>query len=142
MPTSSAFLPIWIVAPLGFLTLLVLAGHLISVRATVADPRRKRIRIATSGLLMLTVPILCYGLSGAAPARSREFVLVWLLVAILVMFVILLAMADMLHSLKLHRAQLRELRRSIAGRGSMATSAVAASQSERGGPGPDHDARN
>lgn len=116
MPSSSAFLPVWVVAPLGFLVLLFLAGHLISVKHTVTNPRRRRIRMATSGLLMLVVPILCYGLCGASPARSREFVLVWLLVACLVMFVILLAMADMLHSLSLHRAQLRELRRSIGSR--------------------------
>lgn len=130
MPSSSAFLPVWVVAPLGFLTLLVLAGHLISVKNTVADARRRRIRMATSGLLMLVVPILCYGLSGATPARSREFVLVWLLVACLVMFVILLALADMLHSLSLHRAQLRELRRSL-GRPSSSAHAT---------PSPDGDA--
>lgn len=116
MPSSSVFLPVWVVAPIGFVILLVLAGHLLTVKATVADPRRRRIRLATSGLLMLLVPILCYGLSGATPARSREFVLVWLLVASLVMFVILLALADMMHSLQLHRVQLRELRRSIAAR--------------------------
>ena len=111
---SSTFLPIWIVAPIGLLVLLVLAGHLAAVRATVTDPRRRRIRMATSALLMLTVPILCYGLSGATTARSREFVLVWLLVAVLVMFTILLALADMLHSLQLHRNQLRDLRRAMA----------------------------
>lgn len=140
MPSSSAFLPVWVVAPIGFLVLLVLAGHLISVRATVADPRRRRIRLASSGLLMLIVPVLCYGLSGATPARSREFVLVWLLVAALVMFVILLAMADMMHSLQLHRAQLRQLRKAIAsGRSPLsqggAPTAVAADR------GADRDAR-
>jgi hypothetical protein len=114
MPTSSAFLPVWVVAPIGFLVLLILAGHLLSVKATVTDPRRRRIRLATSGLLMLLVPILCYGLSGATPARSREFVLVWMLIAALVMFVILLALADMMHSLQLHRTHLRELRKAMA----------------------------
>jgi hypothetical protein len=114
MPSSSAFLPVWIVAPIGFLVLMILAGHLISVRATVTNPRRRRIRLASSGLLMLIVPILCYGLSGATPAKSREFVLVWMLIAALVMFVILLALADMMHSLQLHREQLRELRKAIA----------------------------
>jgi hypothetical protein len=138
MPSSSAFLPVWVVAPLGFLTLLVLAGHLLSVRVTVTDPRRRRIRLATSGLLMLIVPVLCYGLSGATPARSREFVLVWLLIATMVFFVILLALADMLHSLRLHRAQLKELRRSVAsGRGPRTPSPTMAAADA----GADHDAR-
>lgn len=114
MPTSNTILPLWIVVPLGLLTLLVLAGHLISIRAAVIDTRRRRIRMATSALLMLTVPVFCYGLSGSTPSRSREFVLVWLMVATLLLFVILLALADMMHSVQLHRAQLRELRQSVA----------------------------
>ncbi len=114
MPTSNTILPLWIVAPIGLLTLLVLAGHLLAVRAAQIDQRRKRIRMATSALLMLTVPVFSYGLSGSTPARSREFVLVWLMVAVLLLFVILLALADMMHSLQLHRAQLREVRRSLA----------------------------
>lgn len=137
MPNSSAFLPVWVVAPLGFFVLLVLAGHLISVRAAVADPRRRRIRLATSGLLMLIVPILGYGLCGATPDRSREFVLVWLLVACLIMFVILLALADMLHSLSIHRAQLRELRRSLGGPSSRHPRSTHAPQPT---PSPDGDA--
>ena len=127
MPSSHAFLPVWVVAPIGFLVLLILAAHLIAVRTTVTDPRRRRIRLASSGLLMLLVPILCYGLCGATPARSREFVLVWLLVASLVMFIIMLALADMAHSLQLHRAQLRQLRQSLAAR--------------KGNRSPEHDAR-
>lgn len=114
MPTSNTILPLWIVAPIGLLTLLVLAGHLLAVRAAKIDERRKRIRIATSALLMLTVPVFAYGLSGSTPARSREFVLVWLMVAVMLLFVILLALADMMHSWQLHRAQLRDLRRSLA----------------------------
>ncbi len=114
MPTSSTFLPVWVVAPIGLLTLLVLAGHLLAVRASVTDPRRRRIRLASSSLMMLVVPILCYGLCGATTARSREFILVWLLVAVLILIVILLALADMMHSLQLHRAQLRQIRRNLA----------------------------
>lgn len=113
MPTTNTILPLWIVAPLGLFTLFILAGHLLSIKAAAIDPRRRRIRMATSAILMFTVPIFCYGLSGSTPSRSREFVLVWLMVAVLLLFVILLAMADMMHSLQLHRAQLRELRRSM-----------------------------
>ena len=50
----------------------------------------------------------------ATPARSREFVLVWLMVAVMLLFVILLALADMMHSWQLHRTKLREARRSLA----------------------------
>ena len=106
-------LPLWLVAPIGFLTLLVLAGHLLSIRTSVADPRRRRIRAASSGLLMLTVPIFCYGLTGTSPARSREFVLVWLMIAVLLLFVIMLALTDLIHTMQLHRAQLKQLRKSI-----------------------------
>lgn len=114
MSSSNPILPIWVVAPVGALTLLVLAGHLLAIWNAPIDPRRRRIRVASSSLLMLMVPLFCYGLSGAAPSRSREFVLVWLLVVVLLLFVILLAMADMLNSLRLHRAHARALRKSLA----------------------------
>ena len=114
MPSSSAILPVWVVAPIGFLTLLVLAGHMLASRSSIADPRRRRIRLASSGLLMLTVPIFCYGMSGTSPARSREFVLVWVVIAALLLFVILLALTDLLHTMQLHRTQIRDLRRSLA----------------------------
>ena len=113
MPTSSPMLPLWVVAPIGILTLLVLAGHFLAIRTSVVDARRRRIRAASSGLLMLTVPIFCYGLTGTSPARSREFVLVWLMIAVLLLFVIMLALTDLIHTMQLHRAHLRELRQSI-----------------------------
>lgn len=114
MPTSSPILPVWVVAPIGLLALLVLAGHMLATKASVKDPRRRRIRLASSGLLMLTIPIFCYGLTGTSPARSREFVMVWVVISALLLFVILLALTDLLHTMQLHRAQLRELRRSMA----------------------------
>jgi hypothetical protein len=105
---------VWIVLPTAVLTLLVLGGQFWAMSATIADAQRRRLRQVTTFLMMLATPLMAYGFGIAVPARGREYVIVWMLVAAILFLVILLALLDVLHSLRLHRAQLAAVRRQIA----------------------------
>jgi hypothetical protein len=141
MLNSDPILPAWLVLPMAVLALLALAGHLLALSAAPdIDPQRRRIRMVNTALMMLTVPLAAYGFGIATPAQSRSYVYVWVLVSALLFMIILLAMLDMLHSWRMHRAQLRELRRQLAAaRGSEAQAALSAAR--RGHERPDDDAR-
>lgn len=115
MTNTDPILPAWLVLPMGVLALLVLAGHFLALGGSRdMDPQRRRIRIANTVMMMLAVPLVCYGFAVATPAQARTYVYVWVLIAALLCFIILLAMLDMLHSWRLHRSQLRALRLQLA----------------------------
>jgi len=78
------------------------------------DPQRRRIRLTNTVLMMLSVPLVAYGFGIATPAHARVYVYVWVLVSALLFLVVLVALLDMLHSWRLHRMQLREIRRQMA----------------------------
>lgn len=115
MPNSVPILHTWLVLPIAALALIVLAGHLLALIAAAGmDQHRRRIRMTNTVLMMLAVPLIAYGFGIATPAQARTYVYVWVLVSSLLFLVVLVAMLDMLHSWRLHRAQLRELRRQMA----------------------------
>jgi hypothetical protein len=115
MPNSTAILPAWLVLPIAVLALIVLAGHLLGlIAAADMDPQRRRIRTTNTVLMMLAVPLVAYGFGIATPAQARTYVYVWVLVSALLFLVVLVAMLDMLHSWRLHRIQLREIRKQMA----------------------------
>lgn len=110
MINSAPIVPAWFTLPLGTIAMLILAAHLLAVYGSSMEPRRRRIRMATNLVMMLTVPILAYAASGVSPGNQRSFVLAWMLVAALLLIVLVLAMIDVINSIVLHRAEVRELR--------------------------------
>jgi hypothetical protein len=114
MNETSPLLPAWLVLPVAVLTLLVLGGQFWTMSAAAMDGQRKRLRQATTFMLMLLTPVAAYGFGIAAPARGREYVFVWVLIAALLFIIIMLALLDMLHSLRLYRQQMSQVRAQIA----------------------------
>lgn len=114
MLNPAPILPAWLVLPVGVLTLLILAGHLLALSGDhEMDPQRRRIRMTNGILMMLTVPLICYGFGVATPDRTRAFIYVWVLSAAMLFMIILVAGIDMLHSWNLHRLQLRQVREQL-----------------------------
>lgn len=109
----SPLVPWWVAMPLGAAVLLVLAVYLLALGGAEMDARRKRIRTANTILMMLVTPLIAYGFGVATPSRGRAYVFVWVLICSLLFMVIMLALLDMLNSLRLHRAQMRRLRESM-----------------------------
>lgn len=107
-------MPAWLALSVGAVTLLVIAGHVLAVNLSAMPARRRRIRLTAGILMMLVTPLLAYGLGIATPSRPRMYVLVWVLVAALLFMIILLALLDVMNTLRMHREQLRALRERIA----------------------------
>jgi hypothetical protein len=107
-------IPPWVAVPLASLLLVVLGGKLLMLGVVPMDDRRRRIRIACTGLLMLITALFAYGVGVATPSRPRMYVIVWVIIAAMLMMVILLASLDLLHTARLHRVSVRAMREQIA----------------------------
>jgi cytochrome bd-type quinol oxidase subunit 2 len=114
MAETTPLLPAWLVLPMAVLTLLVLGGQFWAISTADMDAQRRRLRQATTFLMMVLTPLAAYGFAIAMPARGREYVIVWVLIAALLFMVILLALLDMLHSMRIHREQMSRVRRQLA----------------------------
>jgi hypothetical protein len=114
MPETTPLLPAWLVLPMAVLTLLMLGGQFWAISASGMEVQRKRLRQATTFLMMLLTPMTAYGFAIAVPVRGREYVLVWGMIAALLFIVIMLALLDMLHSMRVYREQLAVVRRQLA----------------------------
>jgi hypothetical protein len=134
MPETSPLLPAWLVLPAAVLTLLMLGGQFWVISAAAMDAQRKRLRQATTFLLMLLTPMAAYGFGIAAPARGREYVFVWVLIAALLFIIIMLALLDMLHSLRLYRQHMAQVRARLAKeRAEGLAAAMALARAQQGG---------
>ncbi|MBL9030465.1 MAG: hypothetical protein JNM80_01985 [Phycisphaerae bacterium] len=112
--TSGPLVPAWVACSVGGLFLVVLALHLMSLRASPLETRRKRIRTVTTVVMMLVTPLAAYAFGVAEPARARAYVLVWLVVTGAMGLVLVLALLDMGQSVREHRRHLRRLRSALA----------------------------
>jgi uncharacterized membrane protein len=111
---NTPLLPAWLTIPVGAVVMVILAGHLLALHVARMPPKRRRIRIVSNALMMLVAPLLSYALGIVTPAQSRLYVLVWVVIAAMLFMIILLALLDLTHTMRLHREQLRELRQKIA----------------------------
>lgn len=114
MLDTNPLLPAWLVFPIALLTLLVLGGQFWVVSRSPMDPHRRRLRQAATFVMMVLTPLAAYGFGVAAPARGREYVIVWVLIASLLFIIIMLALLDLLHSTRLYRVQTAEVRKQLA----------------------------
>lgn len=102
----------WIVFPIAMILLIAVAGHMIALRELPhgkMPESRRRIRIATGWVVMLTIPLSAYGFGIASTANPQVFVLVWTTVVLLIGGVLVLAVLDMLNSARINRAERDQL---------------------------------
>ena len=108
---SGPILNAWIGVPLGVVTLLLVAAHVALLSRVEMPESRRRIRRVNGWIILATIPVAVYAFCIASPAAPRAFALSWMAVLGLVAIVLMLACMDILNTLRLHRAEQREIRR-------------------------------
>lgn len=106
----TSILPVWFVAPMAAVTMLILATHLTLLHQARMPESRRRIRIANGVLMLFAAPLIAYVFGVATPAKPAAFVVAWTSVAVMLLMMLLLALLDMLNTARLHRAELRRIR--------------------------------
>jgi len=116
---SSPILPPALVLPVSAIAMLVIATHILSLQRTPMPQSRRRIRTVNGVLMLFLTAILAYAISimnhaqagGTASAReTREFVIVWMIVMGLLPTVLLLAVFDVMNTVRIHGEARRALR--------------------------------
>jgi undecaprenyl pyrophosphate phosphatase UppP len=134
-PTSTMqgtpLVPWWLAMPVAAAVLVMLARYLLALFPAEMEARRKRIRIANTFLMMLVTPLVAYGFGVVVPSRPRAYFFTWTLICSLLLMIIVLALLDMANSVRLHRTQVRELRRSMSAKSLIESHAAMAA---KGGP--------
>lgn len=139
MPTTMQHFPLlpwWLTMPLGAVVLLIFARYLASLGAVEMEPKRKRIRAANTVLMMLATPLIAYGFGVATPARGRAYIFVWVLICSLMFMIIMLAILDMLNTLRVRRVEVREMRRDMVSQALAEAGAKSAGAESRKDDGP------
>jgi hypothetical protein len=113
--------PPWVVLPLGFVAMVVVAAYILALLDPAAadslGPARRRLRLTSAWVTMLTIPAAAYGFGIATPARPRVFVLIWTVVVAMLLGVLALAVIDLVGSMRwaagLRRQRREDLRTTI-----------------------------
>lgn len=104
----------WFGVPIAAVLMLMVAAHALAMRDTDHPASRKRIRQANAVLILLTIPVLTAGFCLINPhTHAREWALIWGAAFAMLAFVVLLAIADMLNTVRLARDARRALRREL-----------------------------
>ena len=109
---NGALLPVAFVVPACALLMLVIGVHLHRVmHRTDLPPSRRRIRIANTLVLLAVVPFLAVGLSMVDPdVQPRRLAFVWTTTVALLAMSVLLAMLDVLNTIRIFRRRRARLR--------------------------------
>lgn len=102
MTLGEAMLPGWVVIPLAALTMLGVAGHVLSVHASEMPLGQRRLRIAAGMLMLVLTGLIAYALGVAEvvvdprtqPGAARQFVIIWITIVGLLAIVVMLALVD------------------------------------------------
>jgi hypothetical protein len=142
--STSPLAPAWLVLPMAVVTVLVLAGHMHVMHGTPGVPvSRRRIRSVNAGLMLVTIPVLAYAFGIATPARTQAFAVAWSAGALLLGLIVLVALADVVNTWRLHggeRARLRlQMRALRAAAGRRVDGRVAPRGADGRGDGPSSD---
>lgn len=132
---------------MAVITLLVLAGHMHAMHsAPDVPPSRRRIRSINAGLMLVTVPVLAYSFGIATPARTQAFALAWSAASLLLGLIVVVALADVINTWRLHagerdrlRLQMRALRAAAARRIEPSGPSVTSIAQNGSGGGPSSD---
>lgn len=111
---SGAIIPLWLGLPVAAVLMLMVAAHALAVGESDHPASRKRIRQANAVMILLTVPLLTTGFCVlSARDQPREWALVWLSSFAMLGFVVMLAVVDVMNTLRLLRAARAKLRREL-----------------------------
>ncbi|MFG0327655.1 MAG: hypothetical protein ACF8SC_10360 [Phycisphaerales bacterium JB037] len=113
MIRTEPLLPSAIVIPVAAVTMLALTIHLASLRNVAMPESRRRIRIANAVLMMFATGLLGYALGVATMSDASGFVLSWTAAASMLVMIGTLAVADVLNTWRMQRAETRDIRRQI-----------------------------
>ena len=133
---NAPLVPWWLAMPPAAALLVVLARYLLALVGADMEARRKRIRAANTFLMMLVTPLVAYGFGVVTPSRTRAYLFTWGLICSLLLMIILLALLDMANSVRLHRTQVRDLRRSMTAQSLLESHAALAAKDRGSGDGP------
>lgn len=114
MPQNVPLLPPWIALPAAGLVMLFIAGHVLAQHRADVPPSRRRIRVASGVLMMITAGLLGYGFGVVTPAQPGMFALTWMAILGLLVIIVGVAAMDVVNNLRLHAHARRELRRAMA----------------------------
>jgi uncharacterized membrane protein YbhN (UPF0104 family) len=93
---------------------MVVAVHADRTLRTPGDPVRRRIRLANAALMLLTLPLLATGFSLVNPAvHPRAWAVIWAVALGLLLLNIVLAVADVINTLRMLKRARQALRRSL-----------------------------
>jgi len=96
--------------PLAGLAMLLVASH-VSATERIEPLSRRRIRLANGWVMLVTIPLIAAGFSLIAPyTQSRAFAMVWLAVIGLLCISVMLAMIDIVNTIRLGWRAQSELR--------------------------------
>lgn len=110
---TGSLAPGWLVLPLAGVALLATAAHIVVLREAPAGAlpeSRRRIRIATGWVIMVTIPLTAYAFGIATPSDAGVYLTVWMAVVALLGAILMLALLDAVNTMRLHRAAVRRLR--------------------------------
>ncbi len=93
---------------------VMLALYAMWVQSAPIEASRKRLRVATSMVMIVLLGALSYALTSVTPASPRVFVLAWAAVVLLVGLVLVLAVMDGFNTLRLYNNERALVARQIA----------------------------
>lgn len=112
---------------MAMIALLLTAAHLVALWDASGDEMpagRRRIRVASNWVILVTIPLTAYAFGIATPSKAGVFMLVWLAVMGLLALILGLAGMDLLETRRLNgeararvRRELRESREDAVGGG-------------------------
>lgn len=110
-PPAGPALPPAVVLPAAVGVVAIVLWHLLRLRRTRMPPSRRRIRTANGVLMLLVAPLFAVG-AGVLDheQHTRAWVLTWLAVLALVWMCIVLALLDILNTMRLTAAHRRRAR--------------------------------
>lgn len=102
---SNTVLHPWLVLPVAGLMMLVVAAHIGATQERTEPRSRRRIRVANGWVMLLLLPLLGAGFGVINhQTHPRLFALVWLGAIGLLLLCILLAVADVVNTMRIARA--------------------------------------
>ncbi len=98
----------------GGALVILLALYALWAQRAPMEASRRRLRIATSLVMMVLLGVLSVALTSVTPASPRMFLLAWSAVVLLVGLVLMLAVMDGFNTMRLYNAERATIARQVA----------------------------
>ncbi len=117
---TGGVLPLWVIVPPAAFMMLVLAAYIQAMRESEVPESRRKIRTASSLVMIVLQPLLVFLFGISGPHQPRRFVFTAALVLGLVSLLVVLAILDAINNSKIaaqqrakYRADFQQMRREI-----------------------------